>query len=322
MKKLFFILVLSLASLASFSQKLINIDGSSTVYPITEAVAEEFQKIEKNVKVTVGISGTGGGFKKFCIGETDISDASRPIKQSEIEVCQKNGIEYIELPVAFDGLAVVVNKKNNWVKYLTVEDLKKIWCPESEGKVKNWKDVNEKYPSKPLSLYGPGADSGTFDYFTEAICGKGGASRTDYTPSEDDNVLVIGVANTEGGLGYFGVAYYEENKDKIKLVPIHNGKEPVLPTLENVKNGTYKPLSRPLFIYINKNSAKKEEVKKFVEYYLSNASIFSKEVGYIPLPDEVYKLAKERFKKQITGTLFGGKAEIGMTLEELLKIEK
>lgn len=321
MKKFLVFLVLFVSSFI-FSQKIINIDGSSTVYPITEAVAEEFQKIEKGTKVTVGISGTGGGFKKFCIGETDISDASRPIKKSEIELCAKNGIEYIELPVAFDGLAVVVNKKNNWVKYFTVEELAKIWCPDAEGKIKNWKDVNEKYPSKQLSLFAPGADSGTFDYFTEAICGKGGASRTDYTPSEDDNVLVIGVANTDGGLGYFGVAYYEENKDKIKVIPIWNGKEAVYPTLENVKDGTYAPLSRPLFIYINKKSINKPEIKKFVDYYLSNASVFSKEVGYIPLPEEVYKLAKERFKKQITGTLFGGKAEIGMTLEELLKIEK
>lgn len=320
MKKLFFVFML--VTLAVYSQKLINIDGSSTVYPITEAVAEEFQKVERDIKITVGISGTGGGFKKFCIGETDISDASRPIKQSEIELCQKNGIEFIELPVAFDGLAVVVSKKNNWVKYFTVDDLKKIWCPEAEGKIKNWKDINTSFPSKPLSLYAPGADSGTFDYFTEAICGKSGAQRTDFTPSEDDNVLVIGVANTEGGIGYFGVAYYEENKDKIKLVPIHNGKEPVLPTLENVKNGVYKPLSRPLFIYVSKKSTEKSEVKKFIEYYLSNAKTFSKEVGYIPLPDDTYKLAKERFKKQITGTLFGGKTEIGMTLDELLKREK
>lgn len=307
------------------TDKIIKIDGSSTVYPITEAVAEEFQKLKKKeVKVTVGISGTGGGFKKFCRGETDISNASRPILKKEMDVCKEHGIEYIELPVAYDGLAVIVNPKNTWIKSLTVEDLKKMWEPAAAGKVKKWNQVRPEWPDAPLKLYGPGVDSGTFDYFTEAIVGKAKASRGDFTASEDDNVLVQGIAGDKNALGFFGLAYYEENKDKLKLVPIVNpktGKE-VLPTEQTVMDGTYQPLSRPIFIYVSKKAAEKPEVKEFVEYYLKNAAKLVKQVKYVPLPAKAYKLAEERFAKKKTGTMFGGEAEVGVKIEDLLKLEE
>ncbi len=280
-------------------EKIIKIDGSSTVYPITEAVAEEFQKMKKGaVKVTVGISGTGGGFKKFSRGETDISDASRPIVKKEMDACKEIGIEYIELPVAYDGLAVMVNPKNNWITSMTVAELKKIWEPAAERKVMKWNQVNPAWPDAPLKLYGPGVDSGTFDYFTEAIVGKSRSSRGDFTASEDDNVLVQGIASDKGGLGFFGYAYYAENPDKLKLVAIDGGKGPILPSEKTVMDGTYYPLSRPIFIYVNKKSAERPEVKEFVEFYLKNASKLVKQVKYIPLPDRAYKLAAERFAKE------------------------
>jgi len=313
------------AGKAMADKKVIKIDGSSTVYPITEAVGEEYQKVKKGaVNVTVGISGTGGGFKRFCRGETDISDASRPILKKEMELCKENGIEYIELPVAYDGLAVMVNPKNDWVKQLTVEELKKMWEPEAQGKILKWNQVNPNWPDAPLKLFGPGVDSGTFDYFTEAIVGKSKASRGDYTASEDDNVLVQGIAGDKYSLGYFGLAYYEENKDKLKLVPIVNPKtkQPVLPTLETVKSGEYSPLSRPLFIYINTKAAERPEVKELVEFYLKNAPKLTKEVGYIPLPQTVYELASDRFSKKKTGSVFGGEPEVSFKIEDLLKKEE
>jgi len=301
------------------AEKIIKIDGSSTVYPITEAVAEEFQKSQK-VKVTVGESGTGGGFKKFCRGETDISNASRPISQKEMDACKEAGIQFIELPVAFDALTVAVNDKNDWVKSLTVEELKKIWQPGST--VKNWKQVNSAFPDKALSLYGPGTASGTFDYFTEAINGKSKASRTDYTPSEDDNVLVQGVSGNVGGMAYFGLAYYEENKDKLRAVPIAEkaGKPGVLPSAETVKDGTYQPLSRPIFIYVNATAAAfKPEVKSFINFYLDNAPELVKEVKYIPLTTEDYTAVKTHFKALKPGTGFGGKNEVGIKVQDLIK---
>ena len=288
-------------------------------------MAEEFQKAKKGeVKVTVGISGTGGGFKKFCRGETDISDASRPILKKEIDVCKEQGIEYIELPVAYDGLAVVVNPRNTWVKSLTVVDLKKMWEPAAQGTVTKWNQVRPEWPDAKLNLFGPGADSGTFDYFTEAVVGKSKSSRGDFTASEDDNVLVQGIAGDKNALGYFGLAYYEENKGKLKVVPIVNpatSKE-VTPSLQTVKDGTYSPLSRPLFIYINKKSVEKPEVKEFVSFYLKNADKLTKQVRYVPLPANAYKLATERFAKQKTGSMFGGEEKIGMKIEELLKMEE
>lgn len=307
------------------ADKLIRIDGSSTVYPITEAVAEEFQKAKRGeVKVTVGISGTGGGFKKFCRGETDISDASRPILKKEIDVCKEQKIEYIELPVAYDGLAVVVNPKNTWVKSLTVADLKKMWEPAAQRNVTKWNQVRPEWPDASLKLFGPGADSGTFDYFTEAITGKSKSSRGDFTASEDDNVLVQGIAGDKNALGYFGLAYYEENKSRVKVVPIVNpatNKE-MTPSLQTVMDGTYSPLSRPLFIYVSKASLSKPEVKEFVEYYLKNADKLTKQVKYVPLPASAYRLAQERFAKMKTGSMFGGEEKVGMKIEELLKMEE
>jgi phosphate transport system substrate-binding protein len=304
-------------------ERIIKIDGSSTVYPITEAVAEEFQKIKRGaVKVTVGISGTGGGFKKFSRGETDISDASRPITKQEMDACKEARIDYIELPVAYDGLAVMVNPKNSWVTSMTVAELKKIWEPAAERKILKWIQVNPAWPDTPLKLYGPGVDSGTFDYFTEAIVGKSRSSRGDFTASEDDNVLVQGIASDRGGLGFFGYAYYAENPDKLKLVAIDGGKGLTLPSEKTVMDGTYYPLSRPIFIYVNKKSSEKSEVKEFIEFYLKNAPKLVKQVKYIPLPDRAYKLAAERFAKSVTGTVFGGGAKIGMKIEDLLKLEE
>lgn len=303
----------------------ISIDGSSTVYPITEAVAEEFRAVGPDVRVTVGVSGTGGGFKKFGRGETDISNASRPISASEIALCKENGIEFIELPVAYDGLAVVVNPANDFVDYLTVEELKKIWEPAAQGTINSWSQVREGWPDEPLNLYGAGVASGTYDYFTEAIVGKAKSSRGDYTASEDDNVLVQGVANDKNGLGYFGLAYFEENSTKLKLVPIEdgndaNGEGPIAPSMETVSNGTYQPLARPEFIYINAESAKRKEMQAFVEFYLKNAPQLVEEVDYVPLEAQVYELALQKFKNGVTGTLFGqGTSIVGVSMTDLLK---
>jgi phosphate transport system substrate-binding protein len=275
----------------------VKVDGSSTVFPITEAVAEEFGMLKEHrkIRVTVGVSGTGGGFKKFLAGETDINDASRPIKQSEIDKARKNGVQYIELPVAYDGLSVVINKKNTWVDYLTVAELHKIWKRGST--VKTWKDIRPNWPDQKIRLYGPGTDSGTFDYFTEVINGKSQASRSEFTKSEDDNVLVNGVAGDKGSLGYFGFAYYVENKDKLKVVPIRQGnKKPVAPTITTINNGSYAPLSRPIFIYVNLQSAKRPEVREFIRFYLKHATELVTEVGYVPLPDQDYQKYLNQFE--------------------------
>lgn len=303
------------------------IDGSSTVYPISEAVSEEFRKSNPDIKVTVGISGTGGGFKKFCSGETDISDASRPIKPTEVEACAANKIEYIELPVAYDALSVVLNPKNTWAACLTTADLKKMWEPEAQGKVMRWNQVRAEWPDKELHLFGPGVDSGTYDYFTEAINGKEHASRGDFQSSEDDNTLVQGVASDVNALGFFGFAYYEENKSRLKLAGIDDGKAEngagcVEPSLAAVEKGTYQPLARPLFIYVRKSAADDPAVKSFVTFYLQKAPELVREVGYIPLPGEAYKLARARFDKRVTASLFGGKgSQVGVTIVDLLKKE-
>lgn len=272
----------------------VKIDGSSTVFPISEAVGEEFQKLHPNVRVTVGISGTGGGFKKFCAGETDISDASRPIKDSEKELCARNGITYEEFRVAFDGLSVMVNPQNNWVDYLTVAELKKIWEPNST--VKTWKDIRPNFPNEKIILAGADTDSGTFDYFTEVIVGKEKSSRSDYTASADDNVLVQAIAGEKYALGYFGYAYYVENVGKLKLVAIDSGKGQVLPSEQTINDGTYKPLSRPLFIYAKKESLKRPEVKDFVKYYLTTGKELVPQVGYVKMPESVYEEALNRIK--------------------------
>ena len=274
----------------------IKIDGSSTVFPITEAVAEEFRALYPDVKVTIGVSGTGGGFKKFGRNETDISDASRLIKTSEEEICKENNISYIGLEVAYDGMAVLVNKENTWVDKLTTDELKKMWAPEAQGVIKTWNQIRPEWPNKEIHLFGPGVASGTYDYFTETIVGKSGSSRGDFTASEDDNVLVQGIKGDILSLGFFGLAYYEENKNDLKIVPIDNGNGPVIPTMETITSGTYAPLSRPLFIYVNSEAAKREEVKSFVRFYLENASKLVKEVGYDPLQAEKYKEQKAKFE--------------------------
>ena len=274
----------------------INIDGSSTVYPITEAIAEEFRSVARNVRVTIGISGTGGGFRKFARGETAISDASRQIKSSEVEACKQNNIDYVELTVAYDGLAVVVNPQNDWADQLTTSELKTIWEPAAQGKVVKWSHVRDGFPDSDLTLLGPGTASGTFDYFTEAIVGKSGASRGDYMPSEDDHVLVQGVAGDKFALGFFGYAYFQENADKLRLVGVDNGSGPVRPSMETVKNGTYAPLSRPIFIYVSSAAVTRPEVVSFVEFYLENARDLVPDVGYIPLPDSEYQAQLIKFR--------------------------
>jgi phosphate transport system substrate-binding protein len=305
--------------------QVITVDGSSTVYPITEAVAEEFPKTHPGARITVGIAGTGGGFQKFCRDEIDIADASRPITAGEIEACSKTGIEFIELPVAYDGLAIVVNPKNNWASSITVAELKKLWEPPAQNKITRWNQVRAGWPDREIHLFGPGVDSGTFDYFTEAIVGKQDASRGDYTSSEDDNVIVQGVSGDENALGYFGLAYFEENQDKLKLVPVDdgddaNGKGPITPSAETVSNGTYRPLSRPIFIYPKVKSLDRPEVKSFVEFYLEDGVPLVREVGYIPLKDSEYEMTRARLNSRKTGTMYQGtdSTNPSMTLEQRL----
>ncbi|WP_337885383.1 PstS family phosphate ABC transporter substrate-binding protein [Fischerella thermalis] len=302
----------------------VTIDGSSTVFPISEAMAEEFQKANPGVQVTVGNSGTGGGFKKFCNNETDISNASRPIKPEEVELCKKGNVEYIELPVAFDGLSVVVNPQNNFVKCLTVAELKKMWEPAAQGKVTSWRQIRPEFPDQRLGLYGAGTDSGTYDFFTKAIVGAEGKSRGDYTASEDDNTLVQGVSSDTNGIGFFGLAYYENNKEKLKAVAIDNGKGCVLPSAETVADGTYQPLSRPEFIYVKKSAASRPEVKAFVDFHLAEANQkLVREVGYVPLPQDILSEVQARFNSGKVGSVFEGQGStVGVTLKDLLKKEK
>jgi phosphate transport system substrate-binding protein len=288
----------------------ISIDGSSTVYPITQAVSEEFSDVAPNVRVTVGISGTGGGFKRFALGETDISDASRPIKKEEMDAAKQAGIEFIELPVAYDGLSIVVHPSNDWVDYLTVDEIKSIFLAEKAAK--NWSDVRQGWPNQRIKLFAPGTDSGTFDYFKEVM---GGDIRADMSVSEDDNVLVTGVAGDANSLGFFGYAYYVENEDKLKVVPVVNPKlgTPVEPSHDTIESGEYAPFSRPLFIYVNKKSSTRPEVREFVEFYLDEAADLVDEVGYVALPEDIYEAAMENFGTGRTGTKFitadGKKAE-------------
>ncbi|MFT5139737.1 MAG: phosphate transport system substrate-binding protein [Lysobacterales bacterium] len=282
----------------------VSLDGSSTVFPISEAVAEEFLAVQPRVRVTVGVSGTGGGFKKFLAGEIDINDASRPIKASEQKLAEEGGIEFLEIPVAYDGLSVIVNKENTWIDHLSIAELQKIWQPGST--VKLWSDIRPEWPNQPIRLYGPGTDSGTFDYFSETINGTSGASRPDYTASEDDNALVMGISGDVGALGYFGFAYYAANKDKLKLVPIDGGTGPVTPSPKTINDGSYSPLSRPIFIYIRKDALQREEVRAFADFYITNASQLATEVGYIPLQDRAYQRALARVKNGESGSSYAG----------------
>lgn len=301
----------------------VQIDGSSTVFPLTEAVAEEFMKKHPRARVTVGVSGTGGGFSKFVRQETDINNASRPISPSEGKLAEKNGVPYIELPVSYDGLAVIVHPENDWVECLTVDELRAIWEPNSS--IERWNDIRSDFPDRPISLYGPGTDSGTYDYFTAAVLGEEGASRSDFTASEDDNVLVQGVGGDRSSLGFFGLAYYENNANKLKLIAVDNenpddGKGCIEPSAETVNNGTYQPLSRPEFIYVNANQADEPAVRAFVEFYLNNAGELAREVGYVPLSDAAYQLGLKRFQQRITGSMFGEEGSVvGVRMEELLR---
>lgn len=303
---------------------VIKIDGSSTVFPVAEAVAEEFQLQERGAaRVTVGLSGTGGGFKKLCRGDTDIANASRPILVEEMEACRESGIKYLELPVAFDAITVVINPKNDWVKSISIADLKKIWEPAAQGKILRWNQVRPEWPDAPLMLFGPGADSGTFDYFTEAVVGKAKASRGDYTASEDDNVLVQGVEHNTNALGYFGFAYYVSHQARMTAVPIERAEgEPLLPTIESVTDGSYQPLSRPLFIYPNAATVtNRPEVRRLLEFYLSEGPQLVREVGFVPLPPEATALAQKHLAEMRLGTVFGGHPEVGVRIEELLARE-
>jgi phosphate transport system substrate-binding protein len=317
------LLTFVLAGCGSSSTQSVSIDGSSTVFPLTEAVAEEFMKANQGARVTVGVSGTGGGFAKFLRGETAINDASRPISPEEIEKAEANGIEYIEIPVAYDGLAVVVHPKNDWVDCLTADELETLWTPNSS--VNRWSQLRSAFPDRPIKLYGPGTASGTYDYFTEAIVGESGASRSDFTASEDDNVLVQGIRGTENALGYFGLAYYENNANDLKVLSIdpderNSGASCVTPSAKTVQNGTYRPLSRPLFIYVNKAKVT-PTVEKFVEFYLENANELAADVGYVGMPEDAYELALQRFEDRTTGTIFGaeGVDVTGTKVEDMLR---
>jgi phosphate transport system substrate-binding protein len=317
-------IAVSTALISSFgsqanAQSVIKVDGSSTVFPIMERAASDFQK-SGGSRVTVGISGTGGGFKKFCNGDTDISNASRPILKKEIDACRAKGVSFFELPIAYDGLVVVVNPQNTWAKDLTVDELKRIWEPGS--KIKNWSQVRRGFPNVPLKLFGPGPDSGTFDYFTEAINGKSKASRTDYTPSEDDNVLVRGVAGDRGALGYFGKSYLEANKSRIRAVGIsRGGGRAVMASDATVQNASYQPLSRPMFIYVSAKSAKRPEVKRFVTFLFNNGNNIVKQARYTPFPQNAYGQILANYNKGKLGTIFGGEAEVGLTINELIARE-
>ena len=301
---------------------LITIDGSSTVFPITEAAAEDFQLAQDGrIRVTVGISGTGGGFKKFCRGETDIQDASRPITPAEREMCRQHGVGYHELPVAYDAMTIVVSRQNTWIDRITLEELKRMWEPSAQRAVTRWNQIRPEWPDAPLQLFGAGSDSGTFDYFTEAVVGKAKASRGDYTASEDDNTLVQGIMRDRYALGYLPYGYYESNQHQLRAVPVDAGHGPILPSRETVENGAYLPLLRALLIYVNEKSAARPEVEQFVESYLAAAGRLATEVGFVPLPGEVYRMAAEHFRARRVGTVFAAKPAAGLPLLEIVKLE-
>lgn len=326
---LFFVLLASALAAAcdkggAKNKEIVQLDGSSTVFPISEAVAEEFQR-GSDVRVTIGVSGTGGGFKKLCRGEVALAGASRPIKPSEVELCGQAGIEYLELPVAYDGVSVVVNPQNDWAADMTVAELKALWEPAAQGKVKKWSDVRAGWPDEEIHLFGAGVDSGTYDYFTQAVVGKEHASRGDFTSSEDDNVLVQGIATDRLALGFFGFAYYVENQDRLKLVRVDdgdpsNGEGAIAPSPATVADGSYQPLSRPVFLYVSKAAAERPEVEAFVRFYLEKGGALAKEVGYIALPPKTYGLVRTRFENRVTGSLFGGEgSQVGVSLDSLLQ---
>lgn len=299
----------------------IKMDGSSTVYPISNAIAQEYAKLKgSKVKVDVQFSGTRAGFNKFCTGETDISNASRPILLQEAQVCANSGVPYIELPIAFDALILAVNPKNDWAKDITMDELKKVWEPAAASKIKNWNQIRSSYPDRPLTLFGAGQDSGTYDYFNEVVSGNAAASRSDYTGSEDDNKLVAGIEADPNALGYIPLAYYEASQNRLKALAVNSGKNAVLPARDTVANAQYQPFSRPLFIYVNAKAAQeKPELQAFVEYYLTHVGRVSNTVGYVPLPAEAYRLATVQFTRGEIGTAFKGVPEPGVTIQEVLR---
>jgi len=312
-----------LATPAYARGEIVKIDGSSTVYPIAEAVAEEFQKARRGrVRVTVGVSGTGGGFNKFCRNELDIVNASRPITKQEMEDCKAAGVNYLEMPIAYDAITVVIHPRNTWAKTMTIAELRTMWEPAAQGQITRWNQVNPAWPDQPLNLFGPGADSGTFEYFTETVVGRARSSRGDYTPSEDDNILVMGVNRDINGLAYFGYAYYEANKDKLVSVAIAaaEGMPAVAPSVQTVQSEVY-PLSRPLFIYVSAKSAAKPEVREFVEFFNHNADELVREVGYIPLPAKAYAYNIETLVNLRLGSNFDGETGAGLTIGKLMKME-
>lgn len=315
-------LIATLVTVSFGKPVVIRVDGSSTVYPISEAAAEEFQNSKRAaVRVTVGASGTGGGFKRFCRGETDVQGASRPISLSEVAACEKKGVQFVELPVAYDALSVVVSTKNTWLKSITVADLKKIWEPEAKGKVIFWNQIRADWPRTSFrnALYGPGSEDGTFDSFTKAIMGKERAQRSDYTPSEDDNTIVTGVGQNANAMGYVPYAYLKANENLLRAVPVDNGRGPISPSIETVRNGAYTPLSRPLFVYIKMKSLERPEVAEFSEFLLRRAGEFAEEVKYVPLSAEAYSLVKKDLSQRRGGTRFGGQVAPGRKLEDILR---
>ena len=313
--------LLTVLGITVVQAQTIKIDGSSTLFPVTEGIAEDFQKATK-IKVTVGISGTGGGFKKFCRGETDVQNASRPILEEELKACAAAGVQFLELPVAFDALTVVVSPRNNFVKQLTVEELRRMWEPAAQGRITNWNQINPSFPNAPLKLFGAGADSGTFDYFTEAVVGRAKSSRGDFTASEDDNVLVTGVANDPNGIAYFGYSYYAENTKRLRSVAIVNKDgRAVKPSESSVMDGTYNPLSRPKMIYVNVRALDRPEIQRFLSFYMSNVAKIAREVKYIPLPDRAYENNRKIITDRRTGTVFQGRSKVGITIEELMSLQ-
>lgn len=313
-----------LAAIVSFpfsalADAVVKVDGSSTVYPITNSAAEEFEARRPGIEIEVAVSGTGGGFARFCRGETDISNASRPISAKEMKACREAGVRYVEMPVGYDALTVVVNPQNDFVKALTPAQLKRMWEPAAKNRIVSWQQIDPAFPPMDLRLYGPGANSGTFDYFTEAIVGKAKQSRSDYIASEDDYLLVRGVKRNPGAIGYFGYAYYLENQRKLKPVPIDNGKGPVLPSPATVENGSYAPLSRPIFIYVSARALERGEVRDFVEHYLGNGARIVKRQNYVPLADATYQGNLKNMRDRRYGSSFGGTEAIGVRLEEILQ---